>query len=203
MGLGDQHDAVPADVVTATQVHGTAVVRLVGQPPCLSSAEGDAIISDRPASCVGVRTADCLPILLWSPGGRVVAAVHAGWRGTVAGIVTQVIEVLAEQYHIAPHYLSARFGPAIGACCYEVGEEVIQPVSARFPHWAGQVLRTSGGPRPHLDVAALNRLQLEAAGVTTIDDTHPCSQCDPHGYDSYRRDGARAGRMVSWIRVAD
>ena len=75
--LGARGTRIPADVVTTTQVHGRAVLSVNGSPPTASACEGDALITDQPGTCVGVRTADCVPILLWAPGTTVVAAVHA------------------------------------------------------------------------------------------------------------------------------
>jgi YfiH family protein len=188
-------------VVTCAQVHGARVLTVAGDPPVLSGAEGDAIVTDRPGVAVGVRTADCLPILLIADGGRAVAAVHAGWRGTVAGVAPAAVHTLAARYGVAPESLTALLGPAIRPCCYEVGEEVTNAVRGRFPDWADQVLSPGPKGREHLDLAGLNRLQLLDAGVADVRDTGHCTCCEP-AFDSHRRDGAAAGRMVSWVRAA-
>jgi YfiH family protein len=201
-GFGRKGEAPPAGTFTCAQVHGTQVLAVAGDPPALLGTEGDALVTDRPGVAVGVRTADCLPVLLYGPGGKVVAAVHAGWRGTLAGVVTAAVRTLAARYGIAPADLSAELGPCIRPCCYEVGPEVSAEVARAYPDWASRVLTPGPRGRDHLDVAALNRLQLEAAGVTRIADTGACTCCRPDAYDSYRRDGATSGRMVSWVRAA-
>lgn len=168
------------------QVHGAAV--LEAQPGLCGS--GDAL------TCVGedlalvVVTADCVPVLL--AGGRRIAAVHAGWRGIVAGVVSASVSQFAPRVE----WLTAWIGPAIGACCYEVGEEVAGQVE-RAAHGAECVLRRL--PRPHLDLRAAVEAQLAAAGVDEIRHLDLCTRCHPDLLWSYRRDGPRAGRNLAWI----
>lgn len=200
--FGRRGDAPPADTFTATQVHGTTVVAVAGDPPSPSAREGDALVTDRPGVAVGVVTADCLPILLTGPDRRVVAAVHAGWRGTLAGVATATLAVLKDRYGTAPGDLIALLGPCIRPCCYEVGPEVSAAVKEAYPRWADRVLVPGLGGRDRLDLISLNALQLATAGVLDVRDRGGCTQCDAAGYHSYRRDGAGAGRMVSWIRAA-
>jgi YfiH family protein len=200
--FGRRGDAPPAGTFTATQVHGTIVVAVAGDPPTRTSKEGDAVVTDLPGIAVGVVTADCLPVLLAGPGGRVVAAVHAGWRGTLAGVVPAALTVLKARYGAEPGDLVALTGPCIRPCCYEVGPEVSAAVKGAFRRWADRVLVPGPGGRDHLDLVSLNALQLADAGVRDVRDTGGCTRCDPDHYHSYRRDGAGAGRMVSWIRAA-
>jgi len=180
--FGRRGDDPPPETFTAAQVHGTAVVAVAGDPPAPSAMEGDALVTDVPGVAVGVVTADCLPILLAGPDGRVVAAVHAGWRGTLAGVANAALTVLRERY--------------------EVGPEVSAAVREHFPRWADRVLAPGPGGRDHLDLVSLNALQLAAAGVRDVRDQGACTRCDAARFHSYRRDGAGAGRMVSWIRAA-
>lgn len=201
LAFGRKGEAAPAGTFTCAQVHGARVLAVAGDPPALSGTEGDALVTDRPGVAVGVRTADCLPILLSAPDGRAVAAVHAGWRGTLAGVAVAAVRTLSARYGAAPAALAARLGPCIRPCCYEVGPEVSAAVAERYPDWAPRVLRPGPNGRDHLDLAGLNRLQLEAAGLTEVRDAGACTRCDP-AYDSHRRDGAGAGRMVSWVRAA-
>jgi YfiH family protein len=200
-GLGHKRGVVPTDLITCTQVHGATVLDYAGQPAVLSGTEGDAIISQSPGACLGVRTADCLPILLYTDDGRTVAAVHAGWRGTVAGISVATITAFADRYDIAPDQLCVTFGPCIRPCCYQVGDELIDAVHENYPRWSGMLLES----RPdgaYFDLAALNRLQLESIGITRITDAGACTCCNADDYHSYRRDAEASGRMVSWIRSA-
>lgn len=199
--MGRRAESPPPDTVTCAQVHGNGVLCLAGDPPALSGTEGDAIVTAVPGACVGVRTADCLPILMHGPGGRVVAAVHAGWRGTVAGVATATVALLAQRYDLTPAELTVRFGPCIRPCCYQVGGELIGAVRESFPRWANQVLRERPGGT-YFDLAGLNRLQLTAIGVRAIHDDGACTGCRPDEFESYRRDGPSSGRMVSWVRAA-
>jgi YfiH family protein len=152
------------------------------------AGEGDALLSNRPEIPVSIRTADCLPILLADRRTGAVAAVHAGWRGTVARIAPGAVARMQEDFGSRPEDLVAAIGPGIGGCCYEVGIEV-----------ARQFGRTEAG---RIDLAAENRRQLEAAGLVDIDIIDACTQCDAERFWSYRREGERAGRMISFIRVS-
>lgn len=185
-GFGGRHavDWPPVSSAVATrQVHGVTVLHAVAPGSC---GEGDALVADVPELFVGVRTADCVPILLADVRQRRVAAVHAGWRGTAAGILTRAVEALGAR----PADIYAACGPSIGPCCYEVGPEV----SERF----GRLGRVK------LDLAEENRQQLKQLGVPAaqIDPGPvPCTRCGEAHFESYRRDGERAGRMVSAIAI--
>ena len=170
----------PEHAAAAKQVHGDHVIFASTPGTC---GKGDALVTDAPGLWVGVRTADCVPILLADSRRRLVAAVHAGWRGTVAGIVGKAIEKMGSD----ARDLHAVLGPAIGICCYEVGEEVAS-------HFGPPIRR-------HLDLLAANCEHLVAAGVPRqqVDAAAPCTKCGDD-FHSYRRDGERAGRMVSAIR---
>jgi len=182
-GFGGRYSSAwpPQHAAAAQQVHGDVVLRPSGLGAC---GEGDALIAAQPGLWVGVRTADCVPILLADRQQRCVAAVHAGWRGTVAGIAAKALAALASN----PADVLVAIGPAIGVCCYEVGDEV-----------ARQFGRSG---RVHLDLAAENRAQMLAAGVpaSQIAWGAPCTRCDGD-FHSFRRDGVAAGRMVSAIVV--
>jgi YfiH family protein len=176
---------------------GMAGLKQIHSARCLMAdadgclGEGDALITRRPGLAVSVRTADCLPILLADREHRVIAAVHAGWRGTADEIVGRTIDTMRAQFDTTPGQIVAAIGPGIGACCYYVGEEV----SRRFGlNHAGRI-----------DLAAANRAQMVAAGVPAaqIDALNLCTFCDPVRFDSYRRDKDRAGRMISYIRIVD
>jgi purine-nucleoside/S-methyl-5'-thioadenosine phosphorylase / adenosine deaminase len=200
--FGRRGETAPKDTFTLTQVHGATVIAIAGDPPRPSGVEGDALVTDRPGVAVGVVTADCLPVLLAGPDGRVVGAVHAGWRGTLAGVVTAAVTAIEARYGLARGDLTALLGPCIRPCCFEVGPEVAEAVRARFPQWAARVLAPGPKVKEHMDLAALNALQLGAAGVRAVHDRGGCTHCQPEQYHSYRRDGPGAGRMVSWIRAA-
>ena len=138
-----------------------------------------------------VATADCVPVVLGAGDG--VAAVHAGWRGVVAGVVDRAVGALAVAVGERP--VAAWIGPAIGPCCYEVGEDVASRVVAAS---ATGVARRGRGARPHLDLVAAVEIQLRGAGVEAIERLGPCTRCAPELLYSYRRDGAAAGRNLTY-----
>jgi purine-nucleoside/S-methyl-5'-thioadenosine phosphorylase / adenosine deaminase len=188
LGLGE----IP--IVRATQVHGTEVcnVRLPpGTGRVADAGTGDILATGLTGLALAVQTADCVPILLAAPEG--VAAVHAGWRGTAEGAAHAGVEaLLGLGVHVSE--IRAYLGPAIGLCCYEVGLEV----ASRFDE---ALLRPGPNGRPHLDLAQANRRQLVGAGIApeAITQFSGCTRCGGADFASYRRDGARAGRMIALI----
>jgi purine-nucleoside/S-methyl-5'-thioadenosine phosphorylase / adenosine deaminase len=174
------------------QVHGAAV----RTAPWEGRPEADASVAEAAGLLLGIETADCLPVLVADPRRRVVAAAHAGWRGTAAGVARAAVEALRAGGS-SPADLVAALGPGIGPCCYEVGEELRSSFAAEF-------FRPGPRGKPHLDVRAANRAQLEAAGLgpDRIHGVDECTRCRVDLYPSYRRDGQAAGRMVSFIGFA-
>jgi hypothetical protein len=191
------------------QVHGDTVM-VVDSPAASfdtlsrSAAEtpADALLTNRTGIGVAVVTADCVPILLYDPGVRVVGAVHAGWRGTFDRILEKTVVRMAQAFGSKALHIRAALGPAIRPCCYEVGGEVfrrlIETTPGYEPYWA-----PDGQGKGRLDLIGLNRMQLTAAGVPAaqIEEVPLCTSCRPDLFFSYRRDGIGAGRMVSGIRM--
>lgn len=193
-GFGTRTTESVPEVITGRQVHGDRVLRVDGP---IDGEECDALVSQTPGVRIGVLTADCVPILLADRQRRVVAAVHAGWRGTARGIAAKAVMFLHRELDVAPETLSAALGPAVSACCYEVSRDVAQAVSDSV-----------GGPpivqeKPHIDLRAHVRLQLSGAGVPSgaIEIVGECTMCHPDDYFSYRREGKGAGRHVSFISL--
>jgi purine-nucleoside/S-methyl-5'-thioadenosine phosphorylase / adenosine deaminase len=174
------------------QVHGTVVVAA----PWEGRPDGDAAIADRPGLVLGIETADCLPVLLVDPARRLVAAAHAGWRGTAAGVTRAAAAALLGRGS-DPADLVAALGPGIGPCCYEVGPELV----SAFGPGGEAFFRPGPRGRPHLDVRAANVAQLRAAGVPEAGIHHvdDCTRCRADLYHSYRREGRGAGRMISYV----
>ena len=170
-----------------TQVHGCAVVE--ARPG--HSGSGDALVSGRDDLALVVVTADCVPVLLGA--GERIAAVHAGWRGIVAGVVPAAITRLVA----GPAPVTAWVGPAIGICCYEVGEDVAGEVAAAAA--SDRCVRRAAGARPHLDLRSAVEAQLVAAGVAEVRHLDLCTRCHADWLWSYRREGPRAGRNLAWI----
>ena len=174
------------------QVHGDTVV----EPPWPAPPAADAAVSTRAGELLGVETADCLPVLLVDPVRRAAAAVHAGWRGSAAQVVARAVQALVVRGS-RPRDLLAALGPAIGPCCYEVGDELRPAFGAEAAH----VFLPGPNGRPRLDLAAANRRQLLAAGLRPPAITHldECTRCRPELYHSYRREGRGSGRMISYV----
>jgi YfiH family protein len=177
------------------QVHGATVV----EAPWEGAPEADASVAARPGWILGIKTADCLPVLLVDPERRLVAAAHAGWRGTAAGVAARAVEALVARGG-TPDGLLAALGPGIGPCCYEVGDELRDAFGPRGVAF----FRPGPNGRPHLDVRAANVRQLVEAGLrpAAIHHVADCTRCRADLYHSYRRDGAAAGRMISFVGFA-
>ncbi len=176
----------------AEQVHGTAVVR--ARPGTLP--EADALWTDARDVWIGIRTADCVPLLLCSEDGSRVAAVHSGWRGTADRIGAVAVATLGREGTPA-EALRAAIGPSIGACCYEVSEDLAR----RFADAFGSEVVRRQGPRPYLDLRLAVRQTLVQAGVPEahIEDVPGCNACDPRRFFSHRRDRGGTGRHLAFI----
>jgi len=193
-GLGGQRATI------LQQVHGTAVLSVEGSAEAPIGPVADGIVARRDSVAPGlvpaVRWADCVPILLADRFGRCVAAVHAGWRGTAGGIVGQALRALRAQ-GVGPADLIAALGPAIGGCCYEVGEEVQSAVSRAVGADPKKLVRQGG----MLDLRQAVRLQLEREGVgrRSIHVAPWCTRCREDLFFSFRRDGGPSGRQMACI----
>ena len=179
------------------QVHGATVRHA---PWDGARPEGDAAVTTRYGVLLGIETADCLPVLLVDPWRVTVAAAHAGWRGTVAGVARAVVEVLTAAGSRADDILAV-LGPSIGPCCYEVGDELRPAFAAAFGDDADGFFHRGPRGRAHLDLRAANVCQLERAGLPSENIHHvaDCTHCRPDLYHSYRRDGPGSGRMLSFV----
>jgi YfiH family protein len=206
-------------LISLKQIHSDVIHLFNAAPhqPC----KGDASATNRPGLLLGVQTADCVPILLVDPKNRAVAAVHAGWRGTLARIAVKAIGQMQMHFKTRPADLFAAIGPSIGGCCYEVGTEVAIQFHSQFadaPEWFDE-FRTGDEPNPiqwlnmmppgHqpspknvlLDLKKANRAQLLAAGLRpqNIFVSDLCTACRPDLLFSYRKQGPQSGRLLSVI----
>jgi purine-nucleoside/S-methyl-5'-thioadenosine phosphorylase / adenosine deaminase len=210
-------------LVALKQFHSDVVCEFDAAPG--EARNGDASITNSPKLLLGVQTADCVPILLVDPKHRAVAAVHAGWRGTLHRIVEKTIGRMVMQYGTRAADLLVAVGPAIGGCCYEVGTEVAAAFQSQFanaPEWFDE-LRTGDEPNPlqwlnqfppghqpppknvRLDLRKANRGQLLDAGVRpqNIFVSDLCTACRPDLLFSYRKQGAESGRMMAVIGIVE
>lgn len=197
--------ARPSWMLSVKQVHGTDALVV---DRALTAADRfldgwDALVTDQPGVMVAVRTADCVPVLMHDPRRKVVAAVHAGWRGAVAGIVQKTIALMGARFGSVPDHLRVSIGPSAGACCYEVDEPVLDRLHQACPD-AGKVVKERREGRRHLDLKALVREQARAAGARpdSITSVNLCTICHDDLFFSYRREGRVIGTMVSAIGLS-
>jgi YfiH family protein len=177
------------------QVHGAAVVTAEG--PCAPHQEADVVVSRTAGVAASVAVADCVPVLLADPATGAVAAVHAGWRGTVARAAAAAVAELVARDGTRPRDLLAAIGPSIGPCCYEVSEEL----AAQFEEAFGDGVVDRTGPGPRLDLWEANARALGAAGLVPerIDRLGRCTACERGLFFSHRRDRGATGRQIAWI----
>ena len=195
---------VPRAVVSVKQVHGTDAL-LVKRPIEAGSVflgQWDAVVTNQPGVLVTVRTADCVPILLHDPVEHVVAAIHSGWRGSVAGIVPKTVMRMQEEFGSQVHHIRMAIGPSAGSCCYEVDDAVLKPLQS-YPFWKSVVRETTYG-RALLDLREFVRCQSHAAGVPAenVWTASHCTICRPDLFFSYRREGVVKETMTSGIMLS-
>lgn len=205
------------------QFHSDSIVVFERAPSAPVRADGS--ITQKNGLLLAIQTADCVPILLVDPEHRAIAAVHAGWRGTLARIVEKAVGRMQMEFKTQPEELLAAVGPAIGGCCYEVGTEVAAAFSGQFANAAEffDDLRTGDEPNPlqwlnmmppgHqpppkkvlLDLRKANRAQLVAGGLAekNIFVSELCTACRRDLLFSYRKEGAQSGRMMAVVGIRE
>jgi len=191
------------------QVHG-ADVRVVQSVDDARPAENqqgdtiycDVIVSRAKSVLAGVKTADCVPILIGDPVTRAFAAVHAGWRGTLATAVMVAVDRLKREYDARPENLRVAIGAAAGPCCYEVGSEVIDAFTSRFGSGAS-LFRTTRPGHATVDLLKANRDQLQSAGVIPerIHTAPICTMCSTDLFFSYRKEKSVHGKVGRLMAV--
>ncbi|MBI4732396.1 MAG: peptidoglycan editing factor PgeF [Chloroflexi bacterium] len=191
----------PGTVYDVWQVHGVevAITRAPRQPET-PHLQADAILTDQPGLTLMMRFADCVPVLLHDPARKVAGIAHAGWLGTVRGVVLATVEAMRSQFDSNPADLLAGIGPSIGPDHYEVGAEVVLQVRQAFGADASSLLVGRGG-RMFFDLWAANRLQLERAGVTHIETAGLCTVCHNDDWFSHRAEHGRTGRFGAVIAL--
>lgn len=199
---GVQGAAPSAWTLSVKQIHGTEALVL---DRALSSADRfmggwDALVTDQPGIMVAVRSADCVPILMHDPVQRVVAAIHAGWRGAVGAIVPKTLALLEARFGSNPQQVRLSIGPSAGACCYEVDEPVLDHVRQGVPNWK-KVVRLGRRGKAKLDLKGFIKEQALAYGAApqAITTVNLCTICHESLFFSYRREGKVNGTMISAI----
>jgi YfiH family protein len=192
-------------LVTARQIHSAEIRAVRDEADARAEAtECDALTADLPRTLLGVQTADCLPVLIADGRTRAFAAVHAGWRGTLAGILARTIERMQLNYDSRPDDLHLAFGPAAAACCFEVGPEVIAAFGERYSYIDDLISARQPHGKANLDINLANERQAIDAGVRPdhIYRSGLCTICRPELFFSYRRErGAErpVGRLMGVI----
>jgi YfiH family protein len=211
------------NLIALKQIHSDIIHTFSSKPA--EPSKGDASATNQPGLLLAVQTADCVPILLVDPKKRAVAAIHAGWRGTLARIAQKAVGRLQMEFGSKPGDLLAALGPSIGPCCYEVGAELVTKFTVQFADGDDYFDEACSGEEPnplqwlnmappghqpppknvHLDLRKANRSQLIAAGLQpkNIFVSDLCTACRTDLLFSYRREGPQSGRLLSIIGIAN
>lgn len=183
-----------SDIIIVKQIHSA----LVSLHPEKMIPESDALVTATPGACVAVRTADCVPILVVDPVAGACAAIHAGWRGLVGGVIENTLGLMKKSFGSGPENMMAAIGPALCQNCFEIGPEVSQEFKKRFGKHAA--LRAGREDKSHADLKAQCAHVLKGQGIPpgNIDNMNYCTRCHPDLFYSYRR-GDKEGRQVAFV----
>ncbi len=200
-----------SDFTIAKQIHsGTVTIVTEGMRGCGAAdvdtaVEGtDAIVTDVPRICLTVLMADCVPVLFFDPQKRVVAAVHAGWRGTVKLAARNTVDTLREKFGCKPTDMLVGIGPSIGPCHYEVGPEVISEVEETFGSTDGYINDETPDGKGYFDLWEANKRQIIETGIPArnIEVAQICTYCNPHLFFSERHQKGTTGRFGAGIMLS-
>lgn len=189
----------PESVVTPYQVHSNRVQAVGAEHGGQVIPNTDGLITNTPGLALLLRFADCQPILLYDPLRHALGLAHAGWRGVAKGMARRAVEAMAETFGTRPADLRVGLGPAIGACCYRVGDEVAAAMGYTLPDWEAAMQPDPSGEGWRLDLSAANAQQLAAAGVRVrhVERAGLCTSCHHDEFFSHRADGGRTGRFAA------
>lgn len=199
----EQLDRKPGSVYDVWQVHSTDVIWTSGvRPSSVRHRKADAILTDRPEVTLFMRFGDCVPILLYDPIRQIVGLAHAGWLGTVNGILRETIIAMQDTYGSKPADILAAIGPSIAVHHYEVGPEVVQMVEKSFGKTAEEFLVREEG-KTKLDMWRANQFQLEKLGVKNIEISGICTACSLEDWFSHRGEQGKTGRFGALIALRE
>jgi YfiH family protein len=195
-------DLAANGVASPHQVHGNRVVVVAAKDAGQVIPGTDGLVTNAPGVGLLLRFADCQPILLYDPAHHALGLIHAGWRGVALGIARRAVEVMQEAFGSQPEELIAGLGPAIGPCCYTVGQNVAAAMGYALPNWR-QVMSLLDEDQWRFDLPAANAQQLAAAGVHEIEEAHLCTACHSQEFFSHRADSGRTGRfaVLAYLRA--
>lgn len=213
--LADALDVPRSEMTTTWQVHSDRIVRATRANAGGMIDKADGVVTDVPGLPITQRFADCTPVLVYDPRRQAVGVAHAGWRGTVAGVTPALVRAMVEHFGSDPADLLAAVGPAIGPCCYEVGQEVVEAAGAAFAAVRAEVLVAQDRPRNgngaadpsqpavHFDLWRANQWQFQQAGVQQIEVAGICTRCQRETFFSHRGDHGKTGRFgaVAMLRA--
>lgn len=183
-------------LIKLKQIHSNIVRRVSYDTKDESSLEGDALISSFRGICIGVYTADCIPVLLYDKQHCIVAAVHAGWRGTLGGVISETLKNMKLNHNSDPANIVSVIGPGIGKCCFEVDKDIASKFIEKFQETDNFIYPYNS--KFILDLQHINKEMLKKEGVKNIEVIDICTKCDTNYY-SYRREGQGVGSQLSFI----
>jgi len=186
-------------IVTMQQQHGDNIIE-VKDTKLKEAGAADGMVTAEHGVYLGALTADCVPLLFIAPKQKLAAAVHAGWRGTLAGIAEKTVRSFKSQYDVAASELEVALGPSIGVCCYEVNDDVAGPLMKKWGSLTTPSIAVKDG-KSFVNLSRLNRDILRAAGVpgSQLFQVGPCTRCAADDFFSYRREGGETGRQISVV----
>lgn len=201
--LDRMHDALGLErraTVDASQAQADHVARVTAHERGTRLKGVDGLITNELGIPLMLRFADCVPILLYDPAHHAIGIAHAGWRGTVAKVLTNTVNAMRQEFGTLPHDLFACIGPSIGPCCYEIGADVLEKVKHAYPDTFDLLIHQNGAA--HLNLWQANAAQLRALGVGQIEIAEICTADHTHDFYSWRREQAHTGRFAAIIALA-
>ena len=187
-------------LIKLKQIHSNIVHSVDSNSEQESGLEGDGLITGFKGICIGVYTADCIPILLYDKKHSIVAAVHAGWRGTLSGIISETLKIMKLNHNCDPEYIVSVIGPGIGKCCFEVDKDVAIKFIEKYRETDSFIYPSNS--KYFLDLQHINKEMLMAEGIKNIEVIDICTKCNPNYY-SYRREGKGVGSQLSFIGLRE
>ncbi len=204
--ISDIFKAPRANIITVKQVHGTDIMVIdskIQNYKNLSSIEADGLVTNIPNIILTTYHADCVPVYFLDQAKKVIGIAHSGWRGTYANITGNMIELMEENYNSNKEDIVIGIGPSIGSCCYEVGKDLADKFTERYPKFDNILVKKSG--RVYLDLWKINYNQIREKGipVDNIILSNICTSCKIDRFHSYRRERGTKNRMVAAIGLID